>query len=69
MSQAAVNFMILTSHLAPDNMGEDPPPLCLDLLEGSPVQLPSDYANYANGYSGDIKLSETDKELAMRILD
>jgi hypothetical protein len=42
-----------TDHSSPDNMGEDPPPLYLDLLEGSPVQFPNDYANvpYVDEYA------------------
>ena len=63
--------MTLTSHLTHDNMGEDPPPLCLDLLEESPVQLPNDYANvpYVDEYAGDINLSSTEKELARPTFD
>ena len=50
--------MTLTSHLTHDNMGEDPPPLKLDLPEGAPIQLPDYYAivPYIDEYAGDVTL-------------
>ena len=63
--------MTLTSHPTTDNMGEDPPPLRLDLLDKSPVQLPYDYANvpYVDEYAGDIHLSPSEKELPRPTFD
>ena len=50
--------MTLTSHLTHDNMGEDPPPLNLNLPEDATIQLPDDYAivPYVDEYAGDIIL-------------
>ena len=52
----------LTSHVTHDNMGEDPPPLSLDVPEETTVQLPDDYAvvPYIDEYAGDITLSSLD---------
>lgn len=53
--------MTLTSHLSHDNMGEDPPPLKLDLPEDAPIRLPDNYAivPYIDEYAGDIILQPT----------
>ena len=33
--------MTLTSHLSPGNLGENPPPLCLDNLDQTEIKIPS----------------------------
>ena len=50
--------MTLTSYLTHGNMGEDPPPLKLDLPEGAPIQLPDYYAilSFIDEYAGDVTL-------------
>ena len=52
----------LTSHVTHDNMGEDPPPLSLDVPEETTIQLPDDCAvvPYIDEYAGDITLSSLD---------
>ena len=50
--------LTLTSHLTNDNVGEDPPPLTLELPEDILIKLPDNYANvpYIEEYAGDITL-------------
>ena len=51
--------MTLTSHLTCDNMGDDPPPLNLDLPDGTSIHLPESYSivPYVEEYAGDINMS------------
>ena len=48
----------MTCHASDDNMSQDPPPLSLELLDGSPIKLTDSYATvpYADGYGGGITL-------------
>ena len=62
LSSMAGTAITLTSHVTHDNMGEDPPPLSLDVPEETTIQLPDDCAvvPYIDEYAGDITLSSMD---------
>ena len=49
----------LTSHPTRENMGHDPPPLKLDIPEGSTIHIPDDFANvpHVDELAGDITLT------------
>ncbi len=57
--------MTLTSHLSPGNLGENPPPLCLDNLDQTEIKIPSEFATvpYADEYAGDIKISASEHQV------
>jgi len=50
-------------HITRDNMGQEPPPLSLDVPEEHPIQLSDDFAvvPYIDEHTGDIILSPTEK--------
>ena len=56
----------LTNHLTHENIGVSPPPLTLDVVEGTTIKLPDDFAivPYIDEYAGDITLSSIPDETA-----
>ena len=61
----------LTSDPTSDNLGEDPPPLCLDNLGESCIQLPATFADvpYIDDYAGEITLSSNENQVFRTVIN